>query len=190
MPKQAPVADSGAAAGAASAESGVVERTNLGHLFDLCDARLEEEGCLSPGGPEEDCNCYSVAAFSARGGLALRPPRAFPDRSALLGIAVPALLKRVRAVFAAYTAEEEGRSTCEVCFVLARLAALRADEAAAAAAAPKGPSRARSACELAGLQGLAMTLLPQLSALVTSPDGRVRRGVRTILEGLSTELGL
>jgi len=190
MPKQAPVADSGAVAGAASAESGVVERTNLGHLFDLCDARLEEEGCLSPGGPEEDCNCYSVAAFSARGGLALRPPRAFPDRSALLGIAVPALLKRVRAVFAAYTAEEEGRSTCEVCFVLARLAALRADEAAAAAAAPKGPSRARAACELAGLQGLAMTLLPQLSALVTSPDGRVRRGVRTILEGLSTELGL
>lgn len=191
-----------AAGGVAEAESGpsMPERTNMMHLFDLCTRHDEQEAC---NGQDED-STQSVAALSALGGMSLRPVRAIASRMSLLGVAVPALLARVQDTFAAYVMEDAACATravpvasgiaangaSEVCFVLARIASLRADAAAAAAAVSASLPRARVACEMAGPQGLAMSLLPQLSVLVTASDARIRNGVRLILEGLSVELGL
>lgn len=170
---------------------------NLRHLFALCAAQLPRTATNS-----EDRK-ISVAAFTARGLCMPSQGRLIPHREALLGTAGPALIRHVQGLFSAYAKEGDLRRQgatpaqdeakhcgTEVRFVLSSLKDLRIDQAVVAAAIPAASERAKSACGLAGSQGLAMALLPQLAVLAAVDDGEVRALVRDVLQSLATELEL
>eukprot|EP00439_Symbiodinium_sp_Y106_P062155 s2220_g9.t1 len=174
--------------------------SSLRHFFALCAVQSEvpEAGSANVDGDEVR---LSVIAATARGASTLSA-KGIPCRSALLGIAVPALVAHVRSLFALYLQDEEARQrgapvadaaaqkAVEVRQALTLLQKLQVDEAAVAAATSGISPKARSACSLAGSRGLVMALLPQLASLASVGAPDVRRAVREVLEALATELEL
>lgn len=181
--------DSGAAA------NGLEPHVALGYLFDLClDPRDSNGGTTSGGSHAVE---ESIAAMTARGGRIPHQHAWLPDRGAVLGTAVPALIAHLRAVLSAGCDEvgEAGAAHLhrveEVRFALARLKGFHADESVLQALIPvlQG-DRAQAVCRLAGPRCFTMALLPQLSALGTSGDAQIRKGVQDVLQGLASGLGL
>merc|ERR1711957_1080301 len=114
---------------------------------------------------------------------------------ALLSAAVPVLLTRLRHVLATLPTDGDSRPVPthrvdEVCFVLSRLRHLRVNCEAFTVAAPGLSDRASAACRLAGQSGCVVLLFPQLCALTTCSDARVRQEVRGVLEAATCALGL
>ncbi|CAK0792059.1 unnamed protein product [Prorocentrum cordatum] len=146
----------------------------------------------------DDGRAFGAAALAARGGAPARLPPRLPGRGALLAAAMPALLARLRTLFATFAEDEASagpdgppaHAAEDVAQALARLAAAELDPAALAELSPSAAAKAKAACELAGPRGLTLTLLPQLARLAASADPGVRRGVSGALRGLSTELEL
>eukprot|EP00929_Paragymnodinium_shiwhaense_P096517 TRINITY_DN58120_c0_g2_i1.p1 TRINITY_DN58120_c0_g2~~TRINITY_DN58120_c0_g2_i1.p1 ORF type:complete len:1962 (-),score=374.00 TRINITY_DN58120_c0_g2_i1:115-6000(-) len=178
-------------------------RLALGHLFALCSCASGGNGDAAGAGAEA-FPLESSAALAARGrDAAAAPSRSTSPllparRAALLAVAAPQLLKRVKAALENYAKEAAaatpGKASFrveEVRFILSKLKAFRADDVALSAAQTVLPSAtARDACRLSGPSSFAMALLPQLAALTTSGDPNVARDVREILEAISSDLGL
>lgn len=174
--------------------------SSLRHFFALCGVQSEVPETERPNVDGEEMR-LSVIAATARGAPTLSV-KGIPCRSALLGIAVPALVAHVRSLFALYLQDEEARQrgapvadaaaqkAVEVRQALTLLQKLQVDEAAVAAATSGISPKASSACSLAGSRGLVMALLPQLASLASVGAPDVRRAVREVLEALATELEL
>ncbi|CAE7229465.1 EMB2654 [Symbiodinium natans] len=174
--------------------------SSLRHFFALCAMQPEVPEVGNPTDEEE--LKLSVITATAKGATTVSSVRQIPCRPALLGIAVPALVAHVRALFARYLQDEEARQrgapmadaaaqkAIEVRQALMLLQKMQVDEAAVAAATTGASLKARSACSLAGSRGLVMALLPQLASLASVGAPDVRRAVREVLEALASELEL
>lgn len=180
----------GATNGLAQQRSAPERHVALSYLFDLC---LDPDSNGAAAGGGRHAVEESIAAMTARGGRIPHQHVRFPDRGALLGIAVPALIAHLRAVLSAgcEVGATYHRQVEEVRFALARLKGFHADEAVLQALVPvlQG-ERARAVCRLAGPGCFTMALLPQLSALGTSGDVQIRKDVQEVLQGLASGLGL
>ncbi|CAJ1439002.1 unnamed protein product, partial [Effrenium voratum] len=114
---------------------------SLRHFFALCASEVQVDEM-----PEGK---LSVMSATAAGATPAAVP--IPCRSALLGVAAPALLGHVRSLFAHYLQEEEARQrglpanpgmkAPEVRLALAQLQRLQVDEEVVAAAAPAASDR-------------------------------------------------